>query len=188
MSHFSHDRAVGPSLTAAILAIPLELKCVRHSRKRSPAGDPVFGSSSAARLSTLRPTLPASPSLISNLGGSPSVTFRSFFVRKNSSAPSTHSNSPAFSSPATLGSQEAEPLGSPASGTRARFGSVLQPLPVYGDATSTDTGDEVRFYVEITQVKNLAGLYYVDVKRMRGGVFSFKYVYDCIIREIELPL
>jgi protein-serine/threonine kinase len=79
-------------------------------------------------------------------------------------------------------SPESSPFSSPA----ARFSGAPQPLPVYGAAGSTDTGDEIRFYVEITQVKNLAGLYYVDIKRMRGAPFSFKYVYDRILSEVDL--
>lgn len=77
-------------------------------------------------------------------------------------------------------------LASPLSTSISRFIGTPQPLPVFGDSGSTDTGDEVRFYVEITQVKNLAGLYYVDVKRMRGAPFSFKYIYDRILSEVDL--
>lgn len=146
----------------------------------------------SSRLSALdrRPTLPSSPSLISNLGNSPTISFRSFFNRKNStsSAIITSPSSPILSSPSvtTPLSPDSDLLASPMSVSQARFGNSPQPLPVYGDAGTTDTGDEVRFQIEITQVKNLAGLYYVDIKRMRGGPWCFKFLYDRILQEVDL--
>ncbi|KAI8807259.1 hypothetical protein BJ742DRAFT_318289 [Cladochytrium replicatum] len=47
-------------------------------------------------------------------------------------------------------------------------------------------GGEVRFTVEIHKIKNLAGLYVVDFKRVRGDIWGFKRLYlECLPR---LPL
>lgn len=60
-----------------------------------------------------------------------------------------------------------------------------QPLPTYGEG-NTDHGDEVRFYIELTRVKHLEGLYCVDVKRMRGAAFSFQTVYNQLVGGLDL--
>lgn len=54
-------------------------------------------------------------------------------------------------------------------------------MPVYGSDKSADAGDEVRFVVELTRVKNLDRLYCVDLKRMKGGPWSFKHVVSCLM-------
>jgi hypothetical protein len=44
-----------------------------------------------------------------------------------------------------------------------------------------DPGDEVRFSIELTRLKNLPGLLSLDIKRLRGNVWSFKFVYQTIL-------
>jgi protein-serine/threonine kinase len=61
-----------------------------------------------------------------------------------------------------------------------------QPLPVYGGDKSADAGDEVRFVVELTRVKNLDRMYCVDIKRMKGGPWSYKHVYEQLLGSVEL--
>jgi protein-serine/threonine kinase len=88
-----------------------------------------------------------------------------------------------------LSSDGSDPLLSPVSPTISQFGGSSpspQPLPVYGDGGSADNGDEVRFYVELTRVKHLEQLYCVDIKRMKGGPWSFKHVYDQLLGRLEL--
>ena len=95
----------------------------------------------------------------------------------NSASPSMSSisNSPAL----TFSEGIDSPAASPAIG--AGFGAPFgqhqqpQPAPVYGE--SGDSGDEVRFYVELTKVKNLGGLYYLEIKRSKGASFSFRVCY-----------
>lgn len=41
-----------------------------------------------------------------------------------------------------------------------------------------DTGDEVRFSVELTRVKNLSGLYSLDFKRLKGEAWTYAYIYQ----------
>jgi protein-serine/threonine kinase len=45
-------------------------------------------------------------------------------------------------------------------------------------ASQQDSGDEVRFSVEVTRLKNLPGLYSVDFKRIKGSVWSYKSIYQ----------
>lgn len=44
----------------------------------------------------------------------------------------------------------------------------------------------MRFYVELTRVKNLEGLYCIDLRRIRGGQWSYKFVYERLLEALEL--
>jgi protein-serine/threonine kinase len=55
----------------------------------------------------------------------------------------------------------------------------LAPEPVYGDPTH-DQGDEVRFYVELTKLDGLKDTYSIDIRRLKGNLRSYKFLYDCI--------
>ncbi|KAI8145957.1 hypothetical protein BJV82DRAFT_482569, partial [Fennellomyces sp. T-0311] len=50
---------------------------------------------------------------------------------------------------------------------------------VYGDPV-VDPGEEVRFSVELCKIKNLPGLYIVDIRRMRGNVWAYKFLYHTL--------
>lgn len=52
--------------------------------------------------------------------------------------------------------------------------------PIYGDP-SIDNGDEVRFAVEVCRFKNLPGLYIVDIRRLKGNVWAYKFLYHKLI-------
>lgn len=56
---------------------------------------------------------------------------------------------------------------------------------IYGDA-SIDNGDEIRFAVEICRFKNLPGLYIVDIKRSKGNVWAYKFLYHKLIDFLNL--
>lgn len=56
---------------------------------------------------------------------------------------------------------------------------------IYGDA-SVDPGDEVRFSVELCRIKNLPGLYIVDMRRMRGNVWAYKFIYRTLLDTLNL--
>ncbi len=64
--------------------------------------------------------------------------------------------------------------GLPSSSTVASNLTVVQdenqPPPLYGDA-SVDGGQEIRFSVEVTRIKNLPGLYSLDIRRMKGNLW-----------------
>jgi protein-serine/threonine kinase len=51
--------------------------------------------------------------------------------------------------------------------------------PVYGDPIQ-DQGDEVRFYVELTKLDGLKDTYSIDIRRLKGNLRSYKFLYDCI--------
>lgn len=64
-------------------------------------------------------------------------------------------------------------------------GSEGETNPVYGDPVM-DPGEEVRFSVEVCKIKNLPGLYIVDVRRMRGNVWSYKFLYHAVLDALDL--
>ena len=51
--------------------------------------------------------------------------------------------------------------------------------PVYGDP-STDAGDEVCFSVEITRLSGLNDTYSLDIRRLKGNLRSYKFLYDTL--------
>lgn len=63
--------------------------------------------------------------------------------------------------------------------------SELSPQPVYGDPTQ-DQGDEVRFYVELTKLDGLKDTYSIDIRRLKGNLRSYKFLYDCITERLDL--
>ncbi|TEB33667.1 Pkinase-domain-containing protein [Coprinellus micaceus] len=55
----------------------------------------------------------------------------------------------------------------------------------YGDP-SQDAGDEVRFSVELTRIDRLNDTYSLDVRRLKGNLRSYKYLYDTIRQRADL--
>ncbi|KAF8127657.1 hypothetical protein EV363DRAFT_1401018 [Boletus edulis] len=51
--------------------------------------------------------------------------------------------------------------------------------PIYGD-TAQDAGDEVRFSIELTQIDRLKYTYSLDIRRLKGNLRSYKFLYDTI--------
>jgi protein-serine/threonine kinase len=56
---------------------------------------------------------------------------------------------------------------------------------IYGD-TSQDAGDEVRFSIELTRIDRLKDTYSLDIRRLKGNLRSYKFLYDTI-RECVAP-
>ncbi|KAI9313147.1 hypothetical protein BX666DRAFT_1980059 [Dichotomocladium elegans] len=56
---------------------------------------------------------------------------------------------------------------------------------IYGDP-AVDPGEEVRFSIEMCKIKNLPGLYIVDIRRMRGNVWSYKFLYHAVLTALDL--
>jgi protein-serine/threonine kinase len=52
---------------------------------------------------------------------------------------------------------------------------------VYG-VRSEDPGDEVRFSVELTRLDGLMDTYCLDIRRLKGNLKSYKFIYD-LLRE-----
>ena len=59
---------------------------------------------------------------------------------------------------------------------------VSEPLVAdvaYGDP-SQDAGDEVRFSVELTRIDRLNDTYSLDIRRLKGNLRSYKFLYDTL--------
>ncbi|RIA81870.1 hypothetical protein C1645_670654, partial [Glomus cerebriforme] len=57
---------------------------------------------------------------------------------------------------------------------------LTTPEILYGDST-VDSGEEIRFAVELCRIKNLPGLYIVDIKRMKGNLWGYKFLYHTLL-------
>ncbi|KAF7317028.1 Non-specific serine/threonine protein kinase [Mycena chlorophos] len=56
-------------------------------------------------------------------------------------------------------------------------GSLVDPL--YGEA-SEDAGDEVRFSVELTRIDRITDMYSLDIRRLKGNLRSYKFLYEAL--------
>lgn len=50
---------------------------------------------------------------------------------------------------------------------------------VYGDMLE-DVGDEVRFSVELTRLDRLKDMYSLDIRRLKGNLKSYKFLYNTL--------
>ncbi|GJE89092.1 Pkinase-domain-containing protein [Phanerochaete sordida] len=57
--------------------------------------------------------------------------------------------------------------------------------PIYGNQSS-DQGDEVRFSVELTRIDRLDGTYSLDIRRLKGNLRSYKFLYDTLRQRADL--
>lgn len=63
--------------------------------------------------------------------------------------------------------------------------TVSEPAPIgladtiYGDIQQ-DQGDEVKFSVELTRLARLDDTYSLDIRRMKGNLRSYKFLYDTL--------
>jgi protein-serine/threonine kinase len=51
--------------------------------------------------------------------------------------------------------------------------------PIYGNP-QTDAGDEVRFSVELTRIDRLENTFSLDIRRLKGNLRSYKFLYDTL--------
>jgi protein-serine/threonine kinase len=51
--------------------------------------------------------------------------------------------------------------------------------PIYGTAM-IDVWDKVRFSVELTRIDPLEGVFSLDIRRFKGNLKSYKFLYDTI--------
>ncbi|KAK3805625.1 MAG: hypothetical protein J3Q66DRAFT_273933, partial [Benniella sp.] len=51
--------------------------------------------------------------------------------------------------------------------------------PLYGEE-AIDSGEEIRFSIELCRIKNLHELYSVDIRRMKGNLWAYKFLYHAI--------
>ena len=57
--------------------------------------------------------------------------------------------------------------------------SSSEVVSLYGGPTE-DLGDEVRFSVELTRLGGLNDTYSLDIRRLKGNLRSYKFIYDTI--------
>lgn len=85
----------------------------------------------------------------------------------------SHSPAPQFTSP-NLDDDDrgASPINSsdPAS---------INKEPIYGERT-LDMQDEVRFSVELTRIDRLEETFSLDIRRLKGNLRSYKFLYDTL--------
>ncbi|OCF34581.1 CAMK/CAMKL/KIN4 protein kinase [Kwoniella heveanensis BCC8398] len=88
-----------------------------------------------------------------------------------------------YASQTHLPQNDSEPFGSPSLGSTPNLPStdkLPNHEPLYGEH-SVDNGDEVKFVIELCRIKNLPGLYLLNIKRLRGSVWSFKFIYQTVL-------
>ncbi|RXW22534.1 hypothetical protein EST38_g3305 [Candolleomyces aberdarensis] len=56
---------------------------------------------------------------------------------------------------------------------------------VYGPP-SEDPGDEVRMSIELTRLEGLSDTYSLDIRRLKGNLRSYKFLYDTIREKAAL--
>ncbi|KAF9425345.1 hypothetical protein BGZ76_003301 [Entomortierella beljakovae] len=62
---------------------------------------------------------------------------------------------------------------------------TLPSEPLYGEE-SIDSGEEIRFSIELCRIKNLHGLYSVDIRRMKGNLWAYKFLYHAVLNTLDL--
>ncbi|KAF8967409.1 hypothetical protein BGZ46_000169 [Entomortierella lignicola] len=62
---------------------------------------------------------------------------------------------------------------------------TLPTEPLYGEE-AIDSGEEIRFSIELCRIKNLHGLYSVDIRRVRGNLWAYKFLYHAVLNTLDL--
>ena len=108
---------------------------------------------------------------------------RGLLMRRQSSQVSTgtlHQVSPSLESEAT--SETVLAAAAPA----VDVPSPISLETIYGD-TQQDAGDEVRFSVELTRLDRLDDTYSLDIRRLKGNLRSYKFLYDTLRQCVPHP-
>lgn len=57
---------------------------------------------------------------------------------------------------------------------------TLSSPTVYGDPASQDQRDKVTMSIELTKLDQLEGMYSLDIRRLKGNLRSYKFLYDSL--------
>ncbi|KAI0632707.1 Pkinase-domain-containing protein [Trametes polyzona] len=176
------------------IAIEHEYKyrCIRPKRKRTGLGLRDGSGSlaaftmvgSAASNGVDKRGLPLPSQSNTSFGASTGGMLRGLLMRRQSSQVSSgtlHQVSPSFESEASSDTvlAAAVPPGS---------SDVPAPISletIYGDQLQ-DAGDEVRFSVELTRLDRLDDTYSLDIRRLKGNLRSYKFLYDTLRQRADL--
>ncbi|KAM5537341.1 hypothetical protein V8D89_009071 [Ganoderma adspersum] len=177
------------------IAIEHEYKyrCIRPKKKRaglglrdgsgSLAAFAIVGSAASNGVDKRGLPIPSqtqSPSFGTSTGG----MLRGLLMRRQSSqVPSgpAHQVSPSLES--EVGADSV--LASAVPGSANDASSPISLDTVYGDQQQ-DAGDEVRFSVELTRLDRLDDTYSLDIRRLKGNLRSYKFLYDTLRQRADL--
>ncbi|KAI0314956.1 hypothetical protein OF83DRAFT_396829 [Amylostereum chailletii] len=162
-------------------------RCVRAKRKKAPGvglglRDP--GSSSANGLAAIMMVGSAASNGVDKRGlplpsqhqtGFGGGMLKGLLMRRQSSQVSAHG--------ASLG--QGQDIETPEATSPSSSDAQSVNEPVYGDATH-DVGDEVRFYIELTRLDRLTDTFSLDIRRLKGNLRSYKFLYDTIRDRVSL--
>jgi protein-serine/threonine kinase len=100
---------------------------------------------------------------------------KGLLMRRQSSQVSNPGSPPVDSENSSPGNNESNP--SLATPTNEQSPPTVNTL--YGDHNQ-DQGGEVRFSVELTRLDRLEDTYSLDIRRLKGNLKSYKYLYDSL--------
>ena len=99
---------------------------------------------------------------------------KGLLMRRQSSQVSNPGSPPVESESSSPGNNESNPsLTTPTSEQPSTVSTL------YGDQ-SQDQGGEVRFSVELTRLDRLEDTYSLDIRRLKGNLKSYKFLYDSL--------
>ena len=147
--------------------------------RTASTGSPWHHNAHACQVDKRGLPVPSHPSF-SGTGG----MLRGLLMRRQSSQVSTHAPPPVSSSvPSQSFETEPDSLLSDSSINHALPSALpagtAVPEPIYGDRTD-DQGDEVRFSVELTRIDRLEDTLSLDIRRLKGNLRSYKFLYDTL--------
>ncbi|KAI0742490.1 Pkinase-domain-containing protein [Daedaleopsis nitida] len=167
-------------------------RCVRPKKKRTGLGLREGTGSlaaftmvgSAASNGVDKRGLPVPSQQASSFGSSTGGMLRGLLMRRQSSQVSTGTSQ--HGSP-SLESETASDavLAAAVPGSSSEVASPIGLETVYGD-TQQDAGDEVKFSVELTRLDRLDDTYSLDIRRMKGNLRSYKFIYDNLRQRADL--
>lgn len=169
-------KKVNKSLIASTQGIGLSLRTsvfppsqADYERSAASIRSASGGSAGVINASSTPGSVPMSSSPSSGMGMSASPSSLRNFLRRSSQASPLSTNVALPGSNADLGGAA----------------EALSPPAIYGEPR-VDGGQEVRFSVEITRIKNLPGLYSLDIRRLRGPLTSYKFLYHNVLTRTQL--
>lgn len=160
-------------------------RCVRPKKDKLGAFDVVVGSGTAGSGGVDKRGLPVPSHAHSSAGG----MLRGLLMRRTTSQSSSNPSLPlrqqqsANDTSSHLTSYDGEAdnsLMSDLSMTMASPSSDSTLLPTFYGDRSVDQGDEVRFSVELTRLDRLEDTLSLDIRRLKGNLRSYKFLYDTL--------